>query len=575
MINLKTISIILLMGFILKGNIGYSQNETPTPEGENTLISNAIREVSPSYRITETPQIIDTVIPTPKFEYPLLNRNMKTSISTEEIEASKIKIVDKLDKLYPGYIKLGLGNYTMPMGELYYNSTRNRRMTYGIHANHLSSFGRIKGYAPSQFDNTNAKLFGNFYTQNFLIETEANWLNNGYHFYGIQNDSIPKDSLKNRVGGYQGQIHFSNFTKRDSAKLLYKIKLDYGYFHEFLRDSMPESTNARENNFGIGTEWKYKHELNVFSLLADFRFNNYKFGESDTTLIAFKKDENNHILHFRPTISSYRMNNKLKAEVGFDLNFDLAANTVFKPVVVANAKYSLLDGMFIPYIGLDGGLKQNTFQSLNRGNQYINSAVDLKNTKEFKFYAGIKGTLSKTMSFNLRVHSSKFTDMALYFNDTIFSDQYRFNVLYDDVTVLGIGGSLTYQKSEKLKIDAILDYNNYTAANQKYAWYLPELEFTLRGSYNVYDKLYAKLDFNMQTGRKSPNGILNPDPSQTEKAIFDTGIIADANLHLEYRYNRRISAFIQFNNIANQKYNRWLNYPVYGFQVLGGVTFGF
>ena len=567
MINLKNIVVILFIGFVSQFSL--AQNE------ENTLISNAIREVSPSYRITETPQIIDTVIPTPKFEYPLLSRNMKTSITTEEIEASKIKIVDKLDKLYPGYIKLGLGNYTMPMGELYYNSTRNRRMTYGIHANHLSSFGQIKGYAPSQFDNTNAKLFGNFYTQKFLIESEANWLNHGYHYYGIQNDSIPKDSLKNRVGGYQAQVHFSNFTKRDSAKLLYKIKLDYGYFHEFLKDSMPESTNARENNFGIGTEWKYKHELNVFALLADFRFNNYKFGELDTNLIGYQKNESNHILHFRPTISSYRMNDKLKAEVGFDLNFDLAANTVFKPLVVANAKYSLLDGMFIPYIGLDGGLKQNTFRSLNGGNQYINSAVDLKNTKEFKFYAGIKGTLSKTMSFNFRVHSSKFTDMALYFNDTIFSDQYRFNVLYDDVTVLGVGGSLSYQKSEKLKIDAIIDYNNYTASNQKYAWYLPELEFTLRGSYNIYDKLYAKLDFNMQTGRKSPNGILNPDPTQTESDLFDVGVIADANLHLEYRYNRRISAFIQFNNIANQKYQRWANYPVYGFQVLGGVTFGF
>jgi hypothetical protein len=542
---------------------------------EQTLITEAIREISPSYRITETPQIIDTVIPTPKFEYPLLNRNMKTSINTQGIEASKIKIVDKLDKLYPGYIKIGLGNYTMPMGELYYNSTRNRRMTYGIHANHLSSFGKIDGYAPSQFDRTSAKLFGNFYTRNHLIQSEVNWLNHGYHFYGLENDSISKDSLRNRIGGYQGQVSFSNFTKRDSAKLLYKFKLDYGYFHEFLQDSMVESTNARENNFGIGTEWKFKHELNVFALEADFRFNNYKFGESDTSMLPYRKDENNHILHFRPTISSYRMNDKLKAEVGFDLNFDMAANKVFKPVVVVNAKYSLLDGMFIPYVGIDGGLKQNTFHTLNRGNEFINSAIDLKNTKEIKFFAGIKGTLSKTISFDIMFHSSNFTDMALYFNDTIFSDQYKFNVLYDNVTALGVGGSLTYQKSEKLKIDAIINYNNYTAQNQQFAWHLAPLKLTLRGSYNVYDKLYAKIDFNMESGRKSPNGILNSDPTQSDTELFDAGLIADANLHLEYRYNRRVSAFLQFNNIANQKYQRWMNYPVYGFQVLGGVTFGF
>jgi hypothetical protein len=448
-------------------------------------------------------------------------------------------------------------------------------MSYGIHANHLSSFGKIKGYAPTQFDNTSAKVFGDFYTRDFLIESEVNWLNHGYHYYGIMNDSIPKDSLRNRVGGYQGQVHFSNFTKRDSAKLLYKFKLDYGYFHEFLRDSLPESNNARENNFGIGTEWKYKHELNVFELEAGFRFNNENFGESDTTLVAFATDESNHIFNFRPTISSYRFDNKLKVQLGLNLNFDLGANKVFKPSAIVNAKYSLLDGMFIPYIGIDGGLKQNTFQSLNRGNQFINSAVDLKNTSEFKFYAGIKGTLSKTVSFNVMFQTNQYKDMALYFNDTLFSDQYRFNVIYDNVTAFGVSGSLTYQKSEKLKIDAIIDYNKYSAETQKYAWYLPELKFTLRGSYNIYDKLYAKLDFNMETGRKSPNGILNPDASQSEDVLFNTGIIADANLHLEYRYNRRISAFVQFNNIANQKYQRWLNYPVYGFQVLGGVTIGF
>ena len=566
--NLFKISTVFVLG--LMSSISFGQEE---PE-EHVLITVATRETSPSYRITETPQIIDTVVPIPKFEYPLLNRSMKTSITTQDIAASKIKIVDKLDKLYPGYIKVGLGNYTMPMGELYYNATRNRRVNYGIHAKHLSSFGKMKGYAPTQFDNTNAKLFGDFFLRGHILESEVSWLNHGYHYYGIIKNSLPKDSLKNRVGNYQGQVHFANFTKKDSAKLLYKIKFDYGYFHEFLPDSITESLNARESNFGIGTEWKYKHELNLFSLEADFRYNSYKFGEAAGVVFApYKKEEKNHILHFRPTISSYRFDDKLKAEVGFDLNFDMAANTVFKPVVVGNAKYSLLNGMFIPYIGLDGGLKQNTFNSLNRGNEFINSSVDLRNTKTFKLYGGIKGTLSKKVSFNIVGHTSKLTDMALYFNDTIFSDQYKFNVLYDDVTVIGVGGSLTFQSSEKLKIDAMLDYNKYTTTNQDEAWYLPEVKFTLRGAYNLYDKIYAKLDFTLETGRKNPGAKLDTDVNSFEPSNLTA--VADANLHLEYRYNKRISAFLQFNNLANQKYQRWYKYPVYGFQVLGGVTFGF
>lgn len=565
MINYIKVVIALSIGLV--STHSFSQEEVVH------IISKANREISPSYRITENPKIIDTIVKTPQFTYPLLSRNMKISIQTEDIEASKIKIVDKLDKIYPGYIKVGLGTNTMPLGELYYNSIRNRKLFYGIHAKHLSSFGKIKDYAPAQFDHTKAKAFSNFYLSKHLIESEINWLNHGYNYYGIKNDSIPKDSLRNRVGAYQGKVSFSNLLRKDSARLAYKINADYGFFHEFLKDSAAISTNARENNFGLGTNLSYKHELNVFALDLDFRFNSYKFGESDTTLLAYRKNERNHILHFRPTISSYRFDDKLKIELGVDINFDFSANSIFKPLVVANLKYSLLDGMFIPYIGIDGGLKQNTFHNLNRANPYINSAVDLKNTKEFKIYGGIKGTLSKTISFDIHAQHIKFSDMVLFINDTIFSDQYKFNVLYDDVSKLTFGGSITYQNQEKLKIDAIVDYNIYNATDQKYAWYLPQLEITLRGSYNIYDKIYAKLDFTMKGGRKSPNGVLNPDP--TNENQFEADLIADANLHLEYRYNKRISAFLQFNNIANQKYHRWMNYPVYGFQVLGGVTFGF
>jgi len=554
--------------------IGFTSTHSFSQDDDQVdIVSSAIRNISPSYRITENPGIIDTVVKIPQFTYPLLTRNMKTSIQTEEIEASKIKIVNKLDKIYPGYVKLGLGTNIMPLGEVYYNSTRNRKVSYGIHAKHLSAFGKVKDYAPAQFDQTKAKVFSNFYLSKHFIESEVNWLNHGYHYYGIKNDSIPKDSLQNRIGVYQGKVSFSNLLRKDSAQLAYKINADYGYFHEFLKDSATLSTNARENNFGLGTNLSYKHEMNVFSVDLDFRFNKYKFGESDTTLGTYVKNERNHIFHFRPTISSYRFDDKLKIELGLDLNFDFSATNIFKPLIVANLKYSLLDGMFIPYLGIDGNLRQNTFHNLNRANPYINSAIDLKNTKEFKIYGGIKGTLSKTISVDVHARHSTFGDMALFINDTIFSDQYKFNVLYDDVSKLSFGGSITYQNNEKLKIDAIVDYNIYSTTNQTYAWYLPQLEATLRGSYNVFDKIYAKLDFTMKGGRKSPNGVLNPDSTNGNQ--FDADLIADANLHLEYRYNKRISAFLQFNNIANQKYHRWMNYPVYGFQVLGGVTFGF
>ena len=49
------------------------------------------------------------------------------------------------------------------------------------------------------------------------------------------------------------------------------------------------------------------------------------------------------------------------------------------------------------------------------------------------------------------------------------------------------------------------------------------------------------------------------------------GTLFDINLGAEYRYNKRISGFIQLNNAAAQRYLRWHNYPVQGFQIIGGI----
>jgi hypothetical protein len=260
--------------------------------------------------------------------------------------------------------------------------------------------------------------------------------------------------------------------------------------------------------------------------------------------------------------------------MGLDLNFDIEGTEIFKVIPILEGKYSLFNNMFIPYVGIGGGVKQNTFKTLNRTNEFIRSELDLKNTKEFKFYGGIKGTLSKTLSFNVQVHSTTFSDMPLFVNDTLWSNLYEFNVVYDRVTTFGVTGNISYQAAEKLKVDGIVKYNNYAAENELHAWNLPTLDIRLRGNYNLFEKIYVKADLVLQGGRKSPEGLFVANPDDN-KDVYELGFLADANLHGEYRYNDRISVFVQFNNLAAQKYFRWNRYPVQGFQVLGGFTFAF
>jgi hypothetical protein len=50
---------------------------------------------------------------------------------------------------------------------------------------------------------------------------------------------------------------------------------------------------------------------------------------------------------------------------------------------------------------------------------------------------------------------------------------------------------------------------------------------------------------------------------------------ADLNAGLEFRITKNFKAWAQFNNIFNKEYQRWNQYPVYGFNFLGGIIFTF
>jgi outer membrane receptor protein involved in Fe transport len=253
---------------------------------------------------------------------------------------------------------------------------------------------------------------------------------------------------------------------------------------------------------------------------------------------------------------------------------DASATTKAHIYPVAEVKYSLFNDIFIPYLGLRGGLKQVTFKTLTRENEFLLTNVPLRNeSTAIDAYFGFKGTLSKRMSFNLSASFARVNDRALFVTDTTFSVGNKFNVIYDTLNLTTLEGSLSYQLNEKLKIDALARYNSYSLLNNSYAWNLPQWAAVIKGSYNLFDKFLVNLDVNFEGGRKALVYAMEEGVTLENGQYAKTlGFIADINLGLEYRYNKRISAFVQMNNLASQRYNRWYNHPVQIFQFMGGIT---
>jgi outer membrane cobalamin receptor len=53
------------------------------------------------------------------------------------------------------------------------------------------------------------------------------------------------------------------------------------------------------------------------------------------------------------------------------------------------------------------------------------------------------------------------------------------------------------------------------------------------------------------------------------------GSYIDLNSHVGYKYNSQLTGFLKLNNMTNKSYQKWLNYPVQGFQVMVGGNYKF
>lgn len=565
---------IILFAILVLKSISWSQGNTIV------IVTTGDRTVEPAHRRTAQPKILDTVFGVPSTQYPLLSINYEPSFEITRIEPAKVNLTPKLPQLYNGYTRIGIGSILMPLAEVYYNNGRSRKMNYGIHAKHLSSWGKMRDVGPANFDNTNLRGFVGVNERKYSWTTGAMYQTQGLHYYGYPNLNAPKDSIRQRFntvgvhGGFDSHKH-------DSLGINWRINLAYQHY----ADRKPDEDSiadwrAKENFFTLTSGADYKWGKEIYAIDFDLLYNNYTYGAQYDTLYQVSDSGlviNNTIIRLKPSISTYSKDKRLKAKIGVDLTASLGSKSKVYIYPNAEVKYSLFNDILIPYGGLTGGLSQTTFYSLTNQNPFLLSGVDLRNEhKALDGYAGIKGTLSKNIGFNVSIHFAHVKNKALFVTDTLRSNSTRFNVIYDTMNITTIEGALFYQLKEKVKVDLIGRFHSYNARNNIYAWNLPQLEVILRGHYNLYDKFILTADITMQGGRRAQ--VYAPGKEVYEENgqyAIQLGFMADANIGLEYRYNKRVSAFLNFNNVAAQRYKRWYNYPTMGLQVMGGVTFRF
>ena len=241
----------------------------------------------------------------------------------------------------------------------------------------------------------------------------------------------------------------------------------------------------------------------------------------------------------------------------------------YLPNIFAEAQ--LKEKVFMLQGGWVGRVIKNTYRNLSEINPYLNPLTEQKNTTEVEFYGGIKATIGKHFNFSAKTGIVRYKDFALFIDDTsaagIYSNSYNISS-ERRMQNLRVRGDLSYISQEKFTATASLTLNAYTGLDDNArAWNTVPMEFNGAVRWWAFDKLLLKGDLYLfGGGHYLERGNNNGQP-------FSGG--SDLSAGAEYKINKQFSAFLDVNNIFDNRYERWHRYEVYGLNLLGGIIIRF
>jgi len=527
-------------------DISYSAQSTFSP---------TIKDAS---KFSDVPEIKDTVKRIQNIKYGITSIPLFPKYQVQPITQAKLQN-EPLNKLYHSLLKVGYGPiYNMPYGEFWIGNTRSRETNYGAHLKHLSGTPHLEGFGYGGYSTNEANIFAKQFYKKHTLSGDFNYERNVVHYYGYDTslNKLENDFTKQRYQLLEPKLRLlSHYT--DSTHINHDIALSYYNLQNLNRET--------ENNIKLnaaGTMFINKEKLNV-NFLTDF----YNHKQSNDTM-------NDLIVSLNPSFEAG--NNKWHADIGLTATLDnFKKETRFYFFPKLNVFYNVYENMIVPYAGVTGGLIKNSFRSLSTENAFVDTTLNYSNTNnKYNAFIGLRGNLSSKTSYDAKVSYAQYDSLQFYVIDYSGVNQVfnRFDIVYDNTTLLTVSGQLKYQLKEKLNIIAKGNYYLYNTKNLERAYHKPDYDLTFSGIYNLKSKIIVKADL-FFVGKQWALTQIADTANTFSLAPKQLNGWLDANLGAEYRYSKMLSFFVQFNNIANQRYYRWDRYPSQRFNFMLGLTF--
>lgn len=579
----KTFKYISALFFLFIGLQTFAQKKD---ENIGTEVVNVVKPYTPTisdaFKVKETPVIEDEVNrDKEEIKYNIFSFPVASTFTPAKGRAADVDKSAK-ERIFKNYATLGVGNYGTINGELFITENLSNTDYVGGMLRHLSSQGGINDVKlDDNYYNTALDLTYGSRTREMDWNADLGYKHQMYNWYGLPTEFIAfTDDVINGISEQQTY---------QTLSLGAKLGMKDGFMNEtslqFKR--FWDSHGSQENRFFIKPGINF--EVDNYKFKADFvadyvggSFEKDYFGAAD---ISYS------YLNFgvQPSILLQQDDLSVQAGAGFFYSsgkFNNETDGKFYIFPQVKASYKVVGDIMIAYAGAEGTLKQNTFADFAEENKFISPTLAIAPTnQQYDVYVGLKGKLANTVAFNVRGSYMAEDDKAFFVanpyevsngNTLGYTYGNSFGVVYDNLTTISVFGELKMDFSKNVAFGINGTFNSYTT-DQAEAWNLPSMKVGANLDVNITKKWYAGTNIFFVGERKdfmSHSDQFDPISPYVSKTVTLDSYF-DLNAHLGYKHSERLTGFLKLNNIANQQYERWMNYPVQGFQFLIGANYKF
>jgi hypothetical protein len=573
---------------LLLSPLSFAQDKKDKKDNIGTEVVNVVKPYAPTisdaFKEKEVPVITtDENAKKETVKYSILPFPVASTFSPSKGNAQGVEKA-KQERLFKNYATFGIGNYGSLNAELYVNEDLNNNEYIGGMFRHNSSQGEIKDIMLDDFYyDTKIDLIYGSNEQEMSWNLKLGYQNQIYNWYGLPADfgnTLTLEESMALVYGIDPQQSYSTITAGGSLafeeSFVKDVNLEFTHFSD--------AFSSAENRFLLAPTFKFDimDEAIKTKVFVDYIDGSFKKDYSGTNTADIKYGFTN--LGIVPSFVMKRDDWTIDIGAGlvYSMGKDNSSNKFYiYPSVTAS--YNLVSDLMVFYAGAIGNLEQNTYKDFVDGNPYVSPTLQIKPTNElYDVHIGLKGKLASTVSYDVKASFLQDENKALFksndYNEINTNANYAFGnsfqVVYDDINIMHVYGEIKADLAKGITVEADATLSTYSTKFQEEAWNLPSIQLNAKADFMITEKWLTGIKLFYVGERKDQQlntdivYVTYPGPT-TLDGYFDL------NANFRYKHNERFTAFLKANNILNNGNQKWMNYPVQGFQVMLGGNYKF